>query len=73
MVLVVTAAAAVPVFRTNISQNVVIRRAEDERRFLLPGDDLYETYLALAREIESFMPMFCRPTSVATPVNEAVG
>jgi len=64
---------AVPVFKTNIPQNVVIRRAEDSRRFLQPDDDLYETYLTLAREIETYIPMFCRPAPAALPAKEAVG
>jgi cellulose biosynthesis protein BcsQ len=53
--------AAAPCFKTFIRQSVEIRDSEDERRPLCPEDDLYASFVRLAKEIEGELPMFCRP------------
>jgi hypothetical protein len=56
---------------THIPRSVVLRDAEDEQRPLRSGEALFDQYAALAREIESLMPIFCRPKVV--PAKEPVG
>jgi cellulose biosynthesis protein BcsQ len=57
--------AAAPCFDAFIRQSVEIRNAEDERRPIGPGDDLCGAFVRLAHEVESRLPMFCRPARVA--------
>lgn len=47
-------------FDTFIRQSATIRRAEDDERTLGPQDDIYESYLRLAKEVEARLPSFCR-------------
>jgi cellulose biosynthesis protein BcsQ len=51
----------VPLFDTFIRQNVEVRAAEDGHRPLTEGDQMFETFLELAREVQSRLPTFCRP------------
>lgn len=53
--------AAAPLFDSFIRQSVEIRQAEDEQRPLGPDDEVYQSFVRLAREVESRLPMFCRP------------
>jgi cellulose biosynthesis protein BcsQ len=54
---------AVPQFGTFIRQNVQIRMAEDEHRTLRPEDEVYQSFLELAQEVQAGLPTFCVPTS----------
>jgi cellulose biosynthesis protein BcsQ len=49
----------VKLFDTNIPQSKEVRLAEDQRRTLQPGDDLFEAYTRLANEILKRLPSFC--------------
>jgi chromosome partitioning protein len=49
----------VPVFETFIRQAVAFRDCEDERRTLGPDDELFASFEALAKEVESRLPTFC--------------
>ena len=55
----------VAVFDTFIRQSVEIRDTEDERRALQPADEMFGVYATLAQEVESHLPMFCRPVAPA--------
>lgn len=57
----------VPVFDSYIKQSVEVRESEDARRPLGPGDDTFAAFDRLAEEIESRLPMFCRPLPAAAP------
>lgn len=65
--------ASAPCFETFIRQSVEIRKTEDERRPLGPGDELYAQLVRLAEEVENRLPMFCRPISqpATMPVESA--
>jgi cellulose biosynthesis protein BcsQ len=63
--------AAAPCFASFIRQSAEIRASEDERRPLLPEDDLYQSFVRLAKEVEESLPMFCRPTQSVAQRQEA--
>ncbi|MBN9517149.1 AAA family ATPase [bacterium] len=65
--------AAAPCFDAFIRQSAEVRRVEDERRPLGPGDELYPAFVRLAGEVEGRLPMFCRPGGrpTAAPVEAA--
>jgi cellulose biosynthesis protein BcsQ len=50
---------AVPQFGTFIRQNVQIRTAEDEHRTLRQEDEVYQSFLELAQEVQLGLPTFC--------------
>jgi len=58
----------VPVFDTFIRASAEFRDIEDERRTLRPDDPMFLPFLALAKEVESHLPMFCRPVPAAKAV-----
>jgi chromosome partitioning protein len=62
----------VPLLETFIRQNVEVRVAEDEHRPLTPQDAMYETFVELAREVESRLPTFCQPGSLSDDVKQEV-
>jgi chromosome partitioning protein len=51
---------SVRMFNTFIRQYAAIRDAEDERRPLERDEPMFEVFLSLAREVESYLPGFCR-------------
>lgn len=51
----------VPLFDTFVRQNREVRAAEDDHRPLRKGDEMYETFIELAREVQERLPTFCRP------------
>jgi cellulose biosynthesis protein BcsQ len=53
--------SAVPLFGSFIPQSALVRDCEDERRTLCPDDDLFKSFAALAKEVESRLPLFCLP------------
>ncbi len=55
----------IPQFDTFIQQSKDIRAAEDEKRPLRPDDTAFEAFAALAKEVESRLPNFCRTPSAA--------
>lgn len=60
-------------FETFIRQSKEVRAAEDERRPLGEGDEMQMVFDALAEEVESRLPMFCRSSArQASPRKEAV-
>jgi cellulose biosynthesis protein BcsQ len=63
--------AAAPCFKASIRQSVEIRMTEDERRPLCPDDDLYSSFVRLAKEVEDLVPMFCRPAQRVAAREEA--
>lgn len=60
--------AAAPCFDAFIRQSTEIRKSEDERRPLGVDDDVFSSFLRLAEEVESRLPMFCRPSPSQTRV-----
>jgi hypothetical protein len=62
---------AAPCFDTFIRQSMEIRRTEDERRTLCPGDGLYSAFVKLAQEVENRLPLFCRSGIQAVKSEEA--
>lgn len=59
-------------FGTFIPRSTEIRDAEDERRPLCAGDDTFERFLSLAREVADSFPTFCRAPGRAKVANEVV-
>src|SRR5262249_6279769 len=51
----------VPQVKCFIRQSAEVRDVEDCGRPLCPEDSMYESFVTLAREVESRLPMFCRP------------
>jgi chromosome partitioning protein len=51
----------VPQFHTYVRQSTEIRTAEDEHRPLRSEDEVFQSFLDLAREVTDRLPMFCRP------------
>lgn len=64
----------IPIFDTFIRQNVEVRAAEDEHRPLTEEDEMFATFVELAKEIEGRIPTFCKPKLQTTEaqVEEAV-
>jgi cellulose biosynthesis protein BcsQ len=56
----------VPQFKRFIRQNAEFRTVEDQCRPMRPGDEMFEAFLELAREVESRLPMFCQPAAKLT-------
>jgi hypothetical protein len=56
----------VPQFERFIRQNAELRVAEDECRPLHQGDEMFGVFVDLAKEVESRLPTFCRPSARAT-------
>ena len=63
--------AAAPCFDAFIRQSVEIRKTEDERRPLSPDEELYASFVRLAKEVEARVPMFCRPSQKVAKQEEA--
>jgi cellulose biosynthesis protein BcsQ len=61
----------VSLFDTFIRQNAEVRVAEDEHRPLTPSDEMYGTFVELAREVEARLPHFCQPVG-ETPAKEVL-
>jgi cellulose biosynthesis protein BcsQ len=55
----------VPLFDTFVRQNAEVRVAEDEHRPLTPDDEMYKTFLDLAKEVAGRLPTFCRAADVS--------
>lgn len=51
----------VPLFDTHVPQSIEIREAEHCTRPLGPDDASFQTFVELAKEVESRLPTFCRP------------
>ncbi|MDB5307175.1 MAG: Soj protein [Gemmataceae bacterium] len=64
--------AAAPCFEAFVRQSAEIRKTEDERRPLGPGDELYPAFLRLAEEVEKGLPTFCFPAARPTPTKGAL-
>jgi cellulose biosynthesis protein BcsQ len=63
----------VPLLDTFIRQNAEVRAAEDEHRPLHQGNEMYEAFAELAREVGGRLPTFCRATGRRpTPAEEAL-
>jgi cellulose biosynthesis protein BcsQ len=61
---------AVPRFEAVISQSREVREAEDESQPLPPESEAHRAFVALAREVESRLPTYCRAAGLSGGVTQ---
>lgn len=62
----------VPRFETSIRQSTEVREAEDDHRPLGVDDRMAGVFDLLAKEVQSRLPTFCRPTGVSVSARAEV-